>query len=74
MAWKKIMFAEDGGIGFKSFEEFNQALLAKKLWRLNQHMNALVFRILKEDIFEIHIILRQINLIDPHMAGKYMDV
>lgn len=48
VAWKKLCLSKkNGGICFKSFEEFNQVLLAKKLWRLNQYPNVLVSRVLK---------------------------
>lgn len=52
MAYKKSCLPKkDGGIGFKSFNEFNQVLVAKKLWRLNKYQNALVTRVLKKRYF-----------------------
>lgn len=43
VAWKKFCLPKkDESIGFKYFDEFNHALLAKQLWRLNQYPNALI--------------------------------
>lgn len=52
VGWKKLCLSKkDGGIGFKSFEEFNHALLAKQLWLLNQFPNSLVAHVLKGQYF-----------------------
>uniref|UniRef100_A0A2N9FFZ0 Uncharacterized protein n=1 Tax=Fagus sylvatica TaxID=28930 RepID=A0A2N9FFZ0_FAGSY len=42
---------KDGGIGFRNLQIFNIALLACQGWRLLQHPNSLVFRILKAKYF-----------------------
>jgi hypothetical protein len=42
---------KDGGIGFRNLQLFNIALLACQGWRLLQHPNSLVFRILKAKYF-----------------------
>lgn len=47
LSWKKTMPPKEGGVGFKSFEEFNKVLLAKQLWRLNQFLDTPVARVLK---------------------------
>lgn len=47
-AWNKLTMQKSmGGLGFKDFESFNVALLAKQFWRLNTHQNSLWARILK---------------------------
>jgi len=41
----------EGGIGFRTLEEFNLALLAKQLWRLIRFPNSLLSRILRGRYF-----------------------
>ncbi|OMO94054.1 reverse transcriptase [Corchorus capsularis] len=46
--WQKLTeFKQDGGMGFKEFEAFNRAMLAKQAWRLIENPNALWARVLK---------------------------
>lgn len=52
IVWKNLCLSKkDGGLSFKFFEEFNQVLLTKQLWRLNQYPNTLVARVLKRRYF-----------------------
>ena len=46
--WEKLSQAKiRGGLGFREFTCFNQALVAKQTWRLLQHPNSLVLRVLQ---------------------------
>lgn len=42
-AWKRLGEGKaHEGLSFRDFEEFNRALLAKKVWRLLQQLESLV--------------------------------
>ena len=46
--WKKLCQDKDmGGIGFKEIEKFNDALLAKQVWRMINNPNSLCHRVFK---------------------------
>lgn len=52
MSWDKLSFTKnEGGIGFRDLESFNVALLAKQVWRLMQHPNSLVAKVLRGRYF-----------------------
>ena len=41
-----------GGIGFKEIEKFNNALLAKEVWRMINNPYSLCFRVFKAKFFQ----------------------
>lgn len=47
-SWKNLCFLkENSGLGFRNFNQFNIALLAKQGWRLFNNPNSLLARVLK---------------------------
>ena len=52
LAWEKFTRSKSrGGLGFRDFQIFNQALLARQAWRLIEHPNSLCARLLKSKYF-----------------------
>ncbi|KAG7594365.1 Zinc knuckle CX2CX4HX4C [Arabidopsis thaliana x Arabidopsis arenosa] len=53
IAWDKLCSPlSEGGLGFKMFEDFNLALLAKQLWRLVCFPDSLLARVLRGRYFK----------------------
>ncbi|KAK9292489.1 hypothetical protein L1049_020462 [Liquidambar formosana] len=52
LKWDLLCFSKkDGGLGFRDFSTFNNALLAKQVWRLFTNEDSLIFRLLKARYF-----------------------
>jgi ribonuclease HI len=65
MSWAKMGRAkETGGLGYRDLECFNLAMLAKQGWRIIQHPDSLVAKIMKEKYFP------NSNFMDTHLGRK----
>lgn len=52
VSWDQLCKAKfEGGMGFREFESFNKAMLAKQGWRLLQYPNSLLARVLKSKYY-----------------------
>ena len=52
VSWERLCEAKEvGGMGFKDIEQFNNALLAKQVWRMMNNPDSLCFRVFKVRFF-----------------------
>ena len=58
VTWERLCEAkENGGIGFKEIEKFNEALLAKQVWRMMHNSDSLFYKVFKARFFPDYSIL-----------------
>ncbi|GAU29062.1 hypothetical protein TSUD_278180, partial [Trifolium subterraneum] len=52
LAWERLACPKAyGGLGFRNFEAFNKAMVAKQVWNIVQHPNSLVAKLIKARYF-----------------------
>ncbi|GAU31848.1 hypothetical protein TSUD_114590 [Trifolium subterraneum] len=52
LAWEKLACPKaHGGLGFRNFEAFNKAMVAKQVWNIVQNPNSLVAKLIKARYF-----------------------
>ena len=69
--WEKLCQAKKcGGMGFKEIEKFNDALLAKQVWRMLKNPESLCHRVFKARFFPDCSILVANSSINRSYAGK----
>lgn len=63
--WEILCEAKDmGGLGFRDFEKFSQAMMRKQAWQLIEFPNSLVCQVLKSHYFS------NISFLQAHL-GDY---
>ncbi|GAU26994.1 hypothetical protein TSUD_290460 [Trifolium subterraneum] len=52
LAWERLACPKaHGGLGFRNFEAFNKAMVAKQVWNIVQNLNSLVAKLIKARYF-----------------------
>lgn len=56
-----------GGLGFRDLESFNNAMLAKHIWRMQTYPDSLVSKIMREKYIKKMVIYWRHNLAIIHL-------
>lgn len=73
LCWESLCYSKkDGGLGFRDFPIFDNALLAKQAWRLISNENSLVARLLKAKYFPRSIFLDLGMGVNPSYSWRSM--
>ncbi|CAN1164931.1 Uncharacterized mitochondrial protein AtMg00310 [Linum perenne] len=71
LSWKKLCVPkEEGGLGFKDFKAFNQALLARQAWRILQNPDTLYARTMKGRYFPKTSFLQAVHGSNPSWGWR----
>jgi hypothetical protein len=71
VSWKKLCEPKKmGGMGFRDLQKFNEALLAKQVWRLINNTSSLFYRVFKAKFFPHCSIWILIQKPGGHTLGK----
>lgn len=71
VAWNRMSLPnKEGGLRFKDIEHFNTALLEKQVWRIFQHLQCLMARVLKGRYFYYTNIVNAPNGYKPSYSWK----
>lgn len=71
LKWQDLCNAkEDGGLNFRDMETFNDALLAKKIWRLLKNSDSMVARVYKAKYYRHDNVLNSSFGYAPSLAWK----
>ncbi|CAJ2665105.1 unnamed protein product [Trifolium pratense] len=71
LAWERLACPKDkGGLGFRNFEAFNMAMVAKQAWKILQNPDTLVARLIKARYFPRSTLLEASLGYNPSFAWR----
>ncbi|CAJ2644561.1 unnamed protein product [Trifolium pratense] len=71
LAWERLACPKDkGGLGFRNFEAFNMAMVAKQAWKILQNPDTLVARLMKARYFPRSTVLEASLGYNPSFAWR----
>ncbi|GAU20296.1 hypothetical protein TSUD_337770 [Trifolium subterraneum] len=70
LAWERLACPKAyGGLGFRNFEAFNKAMVAKQVWNIVQNLNSLVAKLIKARYFPRSSLFEAPLGYNPSFAG-----